>query len=98
MSATTQLHGWGTYTMTARVEDTVINYCGDFASDYDIEGLANAFRDEINAKLAGTTIVLCGDDFYADYPAPEGAAELIEEAIEEANLAPLLDRFDNSRS
>jgi hypothetical protein len=96
MTTTTQLHGYGHYTMSASVKDTVMNFVGEHAADFDIEGLTNAFRDAINAELDGTTIELHGDDFYADYPTPDDSENRIRQAIGDADLGALAEEFDRS--
>jgi hypothetical protein len=96
MTTTTQLHGYGHYTMTASVKDTVMDYVGEHADDFDIEGLTNAFRDAINAELDGSTIELHGDDFYADYPTPDDSEDRIRQAIGDADLGALAEEFDRS--
>jgi hypothetical protein len=94
--ATTQLHGYGHYTMSASLRDTVVDFCGEYVADFDLDGLTDAFRDAINAELNGTTIVMAGDDFYADYPAPDDSTGLIKQAIENVDLGGIAEKFDKT--
>jgi hypothetical protein len=98
MTTTTQLHGFGTYTMKASVRDSVLDFVNEFADDFDLDGLTAAYRDAINAELDSTGIVLRGDDFYAKYPAPDDATELIKEAIEAADLGALAEQYDRKET
>jgi hypothetical protein len=93
---TTPLLGFGAYTHSARVEDTVADYLGEFAGDYDFEGLVAAYRDAINIQLDSTGISLHGDDFYSNYPAPGNSTELIEAALENVDLGGLAEQYDRS--
>ncbi len=96
MTTTTQLYGYGHYTMTASVKDSVLNFLGYQATHYYIDGLVSAYRAAINDMLDGTTIALRGDDFYADYPTRSDADNVIKEAIENVDLGELAWRFDES--
>lgn len=104
MTTTTQLHGYGHYTMTATVEDTVRDFLADLADSYDVDGLTGAYRDAINAELKtltarrydGVSIVLRGDDFYADYPAPDDSEDLIKTALGNVDLGALAQQYDES--
>lgn len=98
MTTTTQLHGIGSYSNSATLTDFVAPYLGEFAGDYDVEGLVNAFRDGVNEALEGTGIVLRGDDFYSTYPAREDASDLIRAALEDVDLGPLAEKFDKTAS
>ncbi len=95
---TTQLHDYATYAGGGAYDlrDTVLNFLGDQADTFDVDGLTDAYRDAINAELEGSTIVLRGRTFYANYPAPDDATELIKDAIERADLGALLEKFDRS--
>lgn len=94
MTTTTQLYGFGHYASNATVEDSVTEYVGEFVNDYDVDGLTNAYRDAINTALDGTTIVLRGDDFYADYPAPSDSEDLIKAALVDVDLGALAGEYD----
>lgn len=96
MSTRTQLLSWGGYTSSDSVEDVVLDFVGDYAASYDLPGLAEAYRAAVNAALDGTTIALVGNEFYADYPAPDNATELIEAAIEGVDLTPIAQRYDRT--
>lgn len=94
--ASTELLGFGHYTSSARVEDFVAGYLGEFADDYNLDGLVAAYRAAVNTELADSGITLCGDDFYATYPAPDDAEDLINAAIEAPDLGELAAQFDRS--
>lgn len=88
--ATTQLPSLGHYISSATLADSLINYLGDFADEYDVTTLAAIYRDAINDALEGTGIVMCGDEFYATYPAPDSADDLVRQAIESVSLEELI--------
>lgn len=92
----TDLHGWDRYTRTATVEDTITDFCGEFANNINIPALANAFRTAINAALSDTGISLHGNHFYAHHAAPEDAHDLITSAIEGVDLSRLASDFDTA--
>ncbi|MEU7480567.1 hypothetical protein AB0A63_31630 [Lentzea sp. NPDC042327] len=96
MTTTTQLLGWGGYTLRASVEDTVIDFVNEFADDYDLDGLAHGFRAAINERLGGTGISLRGNEFSSTYPAREDAGELIQAAIEDVDLGALAAEHDTT--
>lgn len=96
MSATTQLHGFGAYAHVTSPEDAVRAFLGDQADSFDVDGLTDAYRDAINEALEGTTIVLRGSEFFADYPAPEDSHELIVAALEAVDLGSLAEQYDRS--
>jgi hypothetical protein len=91
---TTQLHGFGSYTSSATVEDSVLGYLNEFVADFNVDGLAKAYRDAVNAELAGTGIRLHGDDFYSIYPAVDDSREVIEAVIGSVDLGELAARLD----
>lgn len=97
MTTTTQLNGYGTYTQReASVGDTVRDFVGEFAAEFNLDGLADAYRDAINVELNGTGIILRGDVFYANHPAPEDSTELIKDAIEAIDLGAIAEAFDQA--
>jgi hypothetical protein len=91
---TTDLGGFGSFTYSARVVDFVSGYLNEYADRFDVDGLVDAWRDAVNAKLAPHGISLHGDDFYGVYPATQGYGELIRDAIESTDLADLAPLFD----
>src|SRR5688500_3232060 len=94
MTTTTQLHGFAHYTMSATPKDSVLDYLGDQEKSFDVDSLTDAYREAINDALDGTGIVLRGSDFYANYPAPDDATDLINEAIKSVDLADLAPEHD----
>jgi hypothetical protein len=96
MTSSTQLHGLGTYTHSVTAEGWVRESLNEYEDDYDVSGLAKAFRVAVNEQLDGTTIVLIGNDFYCDDPAPDDSRELIEAAIESVDLDRLAAEYDRS--
>lgn len=91
---TTQLHGCAHYTLTATPEDSVRDYLGDQEDSFNVDGLVDRYRDEINAALDGTGIRLIGSDFYADYPSPHDSTSLIKDAIGSVDLADFASEYD----
>lgn len=99
---TVQLGGYGCYTLKASVLDDVRDYLDD-EDAYDLPGLADAHRAQINNELEGTGITLIGDDFYGEVERmPEIAYTLlyddegcpIRQAIRRADLGALVGSFE----
>jgi hypothetical protein len=67
MSTTTQYGEWGNVGRYRNILDDVREALGDFAEDYDIEALTEAYRDAINTELP-EGVVLRGNTFYGPYP------------------------------
>lgn len=91
---TTDLHGIGSYCGSATLENFVEGYLGEHADDYDVDGLVAEFRYQLNERLAPTGITLAGDNFYSTVPVAENHAELIKDALDTVDLAPIAERFD----
>jgi hypothetical protein len=96
MPPTTEYGEW-TYGSNHRVEDTVAGYLGEFAADYDLDGLVAAYREAINAALPGD-IVLAGDSFYGPYPKPDGYGQGIQGAIDSVDLDALAEQYNRTES
>ncbi len=84
---TTQAGSWGNYTHSVTLRDSVVEYLNEFAEEYDVDAIVCGYRD---ATLKG--IVLCGDDFFVDYPADPEVGDLIRAAIAEVELNAIADR------
>lgn len=97
---TTQLRSYPHYTTgnNATLEADIDDFVGEFAADYDLDGLADAYRDAINTNLdrAGSTAQLCGNEFYCDYPAPDDIADAIRDAIQGVDLGTLAEKYDRT--
>lgn len=100
---TTPLGGYGRYTLKATLLDDVRDYVEE--GDYDLLGLADAYRAQINAELAGTGITLIDDDFYVEVERlpeikyaltydDEDASCPIQQAIRRADLGALIGSFE----
>lgn len=89
MTARTLLGEIGQYTRYRELRDTVTEFLGDVAAEYDVDALTDAYRDAINDGLSGTGITLNGSKLFADYPAPEDAHDLIVGAIGSVDLGEL---------
>lgn len=94
VSATTQLRRSLTSYLGDTADGAVLNFLGDQAESYDVDGLVHAFRNAIAGELDDHGISLAGDEFYAPYPVPDGIDELIEAAIEAVDLGELAEKFD----
>lgn len=57
------------------VEDDIAQQLDVWADDFDVDAIVKAVRAEINEQLAGTGIMLCGNEFYGPaYPDDEQTA------------------------
>lgn len=93
--AGSELYSWGTYFGTQTVEDSISQLLGEFAGSFDMEGLADAYRAEINQRLSPAGIWLSGREFSSDTnPAPDGTADLIRQAVADVDLGALAEKFD----
>jgi hypothetical protein len=95
MVTTTEYGTWVNHNNATTVEDTVSAYLGDFAQDYDFDGLVHAYRDAINNALAGG-VSLNGNQFYGPYPMPANAVDAIADAISSIDLGELAAEYDRS--
>ena len=67
MTATTSYGTINNYTGSSSVEDYIADAFGSFSDDgYDIAGIAQEFRETINAALP-PGVSLSGDEFYGPY-------------------------------
>jgi len=66
---------------------------GDYVGDYDVGGLALAFRAAVNDALAGTGVFLAGDEFYGPYPQDAGWETTIADAIESVDFWELAPQY-----
>lgn len=67
---TTEYGSWNT-TAGAGVDsvlESVAAALGEFAGDYDLDGIAEDYQNAINAALDGTGVSLHGREFYGPYP------------------------------
>lgn len=94
VNATTQLSRRLASYLGDTAEGVVLGFLGEQSDSFDVPGLIHAFCAAIAAQLDGTTITLADDVFYAAYPEPDNADELIEAAIEAVDLDELAEKFD----
>lgn len=76
--------------------DYVTTSLGDFANDYDLDGLIEEYRGAINEQLDSTGISLNGDEFYGPYPRPENSTEVIADAIGAVDFWEIAARHDKT--
>lgn len=93
MATNTEYGSWHNYTEAHSPADTVSAVLGDFAKDYDVDGLVDAYTSAVNDELPDG-ITLNGREFFGPYPRPDDAAGGISAALERAELTPLLERFE----
>jgi hypothetical protein len=91
-----QLGGWGAYTNDATVRDTVLNWLGDHADDFDVAGVVASFSEAINLELESYGIALFGNDFYQREQSGVDVRELIREAIEVVDLGEVAKVYDRT--
>lgn len=96
LTTTTDLYGFAHYAHVDSPKDAVVDFLGDQAESFDVDGLTQAYVDAINAELDGTSIGLVGQHFFCDYPARSDATELIEVALENIDLGVLAADFDTT--
>lgn len=87
--------------LEASVEDAL----GDFASDYDVDGLVAAYRRAINDALP-PSVSLCGDEFigpwqpgpgeFDDYPHDEYGGLDIRAIVNSVDFWQLAEKFDKT--
>lgn len=85
------------------VEQSVYVALGDFAEDYDLDGLTAAYRDAINDALPGG-VALCGDEFigpyyhedadFTGYPLDEDGRLDIKAIVDGVDFWILAEQFD----
>jgi hypothetical protein len=94
MATTTQYGSWARYVDGggSTVEDTIAQYVGEFGADFDVVGLADAYRSAINAQFGDARISLHGNDFYGELGADAGAISTAIEAVDLGSLAEQHDR------
>lgn len=70
MTVTTEIGNWWSLTGSdSSVTNTVRNYLGDFVDDFDVDAIADDYRDAIN-DLLPEYIWLAGDTLYGPYEPP----------------------------
>jgi hypothetical protein len=77
---------------TRTLHDYVATALGDHADDYDIDALADAYRDAVNRELEPTGVALRGDEFYGPHPVVEVDFAAAFEAVDFWSLAAEHDR------
>lgn len=98
MITTAQLYSFGDYTTSATVTDFISGHLGEWAHHYDIDGLVNAWRDQLNTELQSHGITLTGDDFFSTLPTVDDPPTVIRDTIDSTSIDALLDAFDISDS
>ncbi|MFK0018205.1 hypothetical protein [Streptomyces sp. NPDC090798] len=77
---------------TRSLHDYVAVALGEYASAYDIDGLADAYRDAINKELEPTGVSMHGDEFYGPHPVVDVDIAAAFEAVDFWALAPQFDK------
>lgn len=97
MTTTTSYGSWNNHGDAASVSvyDTVVAYLGEFAEEYEMTPLVEAYRSEINRRLPAD-VTLNGDEFYGPYPRDLEKVAEIEAAIESVDLGLLAESYDLS--
>lgn len=96
MTTTTNYGYWADHSgVHTDPRDDVLDFLGEYAADYDIDGLVDAYQDAINQQLPDD-IALRGRDFFGPYPRREGFEHEIRTAIESVNLSDLAEKYDRT--
>ncbi len=100
--------GYGTWLnrvdpLSLTVEQTIGEILGDYADDYDLDGLAGAYRAAINEVLPDS-VTLSGNQFigpyydadcdFAGYPVTDGGRLDIKAIVDEVDFCVLAEQFD----
>jgi hypothetical protein len=94
MTTTTEYGYWANHDKShSAVKDTVLDFLGDQADTFDVDGLVMAYTDAINEALPDG-IALRGYNFYGPYPHIDGYFEAIDEAIESVDLGELAQQYE----
>lgn len=94
--AYTEYGNYGTVTGHFDPRSEVLDFLGEFADDYDVDGLTDAFAAVINSNLPDGW-VLAGRLFFGPYPMPADAGETIRRAVNGAGITDeVLTRFEKS--
>lgn len=83
-------------TSCATLTDYVVGALGDFADDYDVTAVEDAYRDAIDAAISPFGLTLAGDELLTEYGTTsqlEAAAEVVE-AIDFWEIAAQHDTTD----
>jgi hypothetical protein len=80
-------------TGASTLHDYVENALGEYAHDYDTEGLADAYRDAINEQLELYGVSMHGDEFYGPHPVVDVD---IAEAFKAVDFWALAAQYDQS--
>lgn len=96
MSTTTGFGSWnavvgGSY-LTMQVE--AVEALGEFVfTETVLREFLSAWRDSINQAIAPYGVVLCGDEFYSEYPVRADYRE-VRDAVLSVDFWELVDRFN----
>lgn len=94
MTTTTEYGKWTNYVHTEHEpRDGVLDYLGDEADGYDVDGLVEAYVDAINAFLPDH-VALRGYNFYGPYPRGADYQDVILEAIEQVDFDALVPQYE----
>lgn len=77
------------------VETFVRTALSDFAEEFDVEKIVEAYVTHINSGLPGG-VVLAGDDFYGPSPIPDGMREQVRRSVGSWDIFEIAARFDRS--
>jgi hypothetical protein len=72
MPTTTTYGTWNTKgdSMTLTVEQSIADYLGEFAKDFDVEAIVEDYREAIDEALP-PSVSLCGNEFIGPYYATD---------------------------
>jgi hypothetical protein len=94
MTTTTEYGTWANHDKShLEPRDTILDFLGDFADEFDVDSLVLAYADAINEQLP-EGVALRGSNFYGPYPHIDGYFEAIDEAIEAVDLSKLAEQYE----
>lgn len=95
-NATTDYGTWSNLTGggSARLEDSVADYLGEYGDEYDVDAICDEYRDAVN-NILPDRVALVGNDLYGPYATRnEFDWEEISEELETIDLAAIVDRHE----
>jgi hypothetical protein len=96
MTATTELTSWSQIEpYSADPTHTVVGALGDFADDYDIEGLTRALIAAVNQRLPELSLTYVGI-VYGPYDYKGNATEEVREAYDAVDFFAIAEQYDRT--
>jgi hypothetical protein len=105
MTTTTNFGTWLNHAGSLTVEQTIADYVGDFADDYDLDAIARDYRDAVNEAMPHG-VTLAGNEFYGPYyetdrdfdgyPADEHDELDMAAIIESVDFVEIVERHDKT--